>query len=188
MGRRGVDRIAGRISGLTSRVSAPSPSSPCCSSTSACRNHRRLRRRRRLLRHLRFPDHGPAPAGAGRQWQDRTWRFYARRMRRLLPAAWSSSRHAGDVGGRPLAAATPGVAHDGAASALTSGTPLRPRVVGLSRGDRPVALPPLLVAGRGGAVLPGLAGARALPSAVLRATRDRGPDRRVTVAARLRSG
>jgi hypothetical protein len=48
---------------------------------------RRLRRRRRLLRHLRVPDH-VAPGARGRpHGRVSLRRFYARRLRRLLPAA-----------------------------------------------------------------------------------------------------
>ena len=52
------------------------------------RLHGRLRRRRRLLRHLRLPDHlAPAPGGRAAPAGSRSSRFYARRARRLLPAA-----------------------------------------------------------------------------------------------------
>ena len=86
---RPARRSVGLRSGRTSRGCAPSPWPWWCSTTPGPGARRRVRRRRRLLRHLRVPHHRPpgrradaAPAGSGFA------QFYARRMRRLLPASF----------------------------------------------------------------------------------------------------
>ena len=57
---------------------------------------RRLRRRRRLLRHLRLPDHLAAAArGRAHRAGSRSRGFYARRARRILPAATAGARRDG---------------------------------------------------------------------------------------------
>ena len=125
---------------------------------------RRLRRRRRLLRHLRVPDHRaarpPSSRGTGRISLPH---FYARRARRLLPAAPGlGARRA--LATCAAAAGLPrwpsfATRRDASRRSSSSTGSSRPRPPTTSARRRALPGPALLVAVGGGAVLPRLAAA-----------------------------
>ena len=127
---------------------------------------RRLRRRRRLLRPVGVPDHRPAGPRARATGRIASPAFYARRARRLLPAAARADRRDASSSRSSCCrrCACPEVAADGGRGRRSTCSNMRFAVAGdrlpASRA-RAVAAPALLVARRRGAVLPVLAGAAA---------------------------